>query len=285
MIDVKMHCEDVTNFEEDVFVRAFSYKDYSIEIHNHEFYEINIVLSGSGTHCIEDGKIEVSAGDVFVIPPMVAHGYTDTKNLEVYHIIIKKDFLTRNSEEARHVKGFLEFIEIEPFLRSNFSNAVFLHLSFTQLAKFCSNIEFIDDKSEFNSAEFLPIKYHTVWKILYWFSSLLTEQIKTMEKSNDKKYEAQIIDVLNYIHNHYAEKISIDVLCKKTYLSRSTFLRAFFDVCGQSPIEYLNKYRSQKAAELLDNTSYSKTQIAHSCGFYDLSHMERILRKYNAKNT
>ena len=46
-----------------------------------------------------------------------------------------------------------------------------------------------------------------------------------------------------------------------------------------SPIEYLNQYRCKKAAEQLIVSRYTKTEIAHSCGFYDLSHMERMLKK------
>ena len=64
------------------------------------------------------------------------------------------------------------------------------------------------------------------------------------------------------------------------FLSRSTFLRSFKAVCGKSPIEYLNKYRCDKAIEQIDSLDRSKTEIAHKCGFYDLSHMERMLKKY-----
>jgi len=94
----------------------------------------------------------------------------------------------------------------------------------------------------------------------------------------EKKYEMQIIRVLEYIHKNYSEKITIESLCRMAFLSRSTFLRSFKAVCGMSPIEYLNNYRCKKAFELFNSNDYSKTEIAHSCGFYDLSHMERMLK-------
>lgn len=64
MIDVKFHCDGKNHFSKGYLVRAFTYKDYSIQMHNHEFYELNIVLSGAGTHCIENGKFPVKRGDV-----------------------------------------------------------------------------------------------------------------------------------------------------------------------------------------------------------------------------
>lgn len=76
------------------------------------------------------------------------------------------------------------------------------------------------------------------------------------------------------------KKISIETLCKKVFLSRSTFLRTFKEICHTSPTEYLIKYRCEKAIDMLSNTDCSKTPVAQSCGFYDLSHMNRNLNKY-----
>ena len=280
MVDIKFHCDEKSNFHQGFSVRAFLYTDYSIEMHNHDFYEVNIVLSGRGTHCIENGSFDVKRGDVFVIPPLVAHAYINTKNLEVYHILLQKSFIANNKAESEKVDGFLELTEIEPFLRSNFSNAFFLNLSQPQLLQLKTELEYIDDSSGYSWEECAPLKYHTTWKLLYWFSGLLKEQINADINSAEKKYKVQIINALEYIHKKYNETITIDTLCKISFLSRSTFLRSFKALCGMSPITYLNNYRCKKAIEQLDSPYHSKTEIAHNCGFYDLSHMERMLKKY-----
>jgi len=280
MVDIKFHCDNEGMFNNGALMRAFIYTDYSIPMHNHDFYEINIVLSGSGTHCIENGKFGVKRGDVFVIPPMVAHAYTDTDNLDVYHILLHKNFVDQNKAEAEKVNGFLELTEIEPFLRSNFVNAFFLHISRMQLEQLKNELEFIDDNGAFSGEEHYLMKTHTIWKILYWFSGILNEQLNSKQNQLIEKHENQIIKALEYIHRNYYDKITIESLCKDVFLSRSTFLRNFKAVCGVSPTEYLNDYRCKKAIEQLDCQSRSKTEIAHNCGFYDLSHMERMLKKY-----
>ena len=86
---------------------------------------------------------------------------------------------------------------------------------------------------------------------------------------------------IEYLHQNFSEKITIDGLAERVYLSRSTFIRSFQVFCGCSPIQYLTKYRAKKAMELLENATMSKTEIAHSCGFYDLSHMERMIKKFH----
>lgn len=282
MVDIMFHCNEKNNFHQGYSARAFTYTDYSIPMHSHDFYEVNIILSGTGTHCIEKGRFRVKCGDVFVIPPMVAHAYTDTDKLEVYHILLQKSFVEENKEETQQVKGFLQLTEIEPFLRSSFSNAFFLHLSQLQLLQLKNELKFIDDNGSFSWEECALMKYHTIWKLLYWFSGLLDDQINSGYTLLKDKYEVQIIKSLEYIHKCYAEKITIDSLCKTVFLSRSTFLRSFQEICGISPIEYLNRYRCKKAIEQLLFADSSKTEIAHNCGFYDLSHMERILKKYRS---
>ena len=53
---------------------AFIEKNYIIKMHEQEFYEINVVIKGSGMHYIKNNKSPAKVGDVFIIPPHVPHG-------------------------------------------------------------------------------------------------------------------------------------------------------------------------------------------------------------------
>lgn len=275
-MDIAFHCDCDANFKSDEHVRAFLYKNYFIEPHNHDFYEINIVMAGTGTHQIENNLLPVKAGDVFIIPPMVVHAYFDTHQLEVYHILLRREFIQANLNEAGKVRGFLQFVEIEPFLHGNFEKAQFLTLSFQQQALLKHDLTFLEE----DEPDRYPLKNHTAWKILYWFSSLLYQQMNAKECYAQNRYEVSVIKALEYIHTHFDQKITVDFLHRLVFLSRSTFLRNFYAVCGCTPAEYLNRLRCKKALELLDIGTLTKTQIAHDCGFYDLSHMERQLKKH-----
>lgn len=279
-MNIDFHCDESTNFRRhDQYVRTVTYTEYSIGPHNHDFYEMNIVLNGTGVHQIEDKRFPVKKGDVFVIPPMTVHAYFDTKHLEIYHILFKNEFIKKNESEASKVPGFLKLMEIVPFLRQNCADAMFLHLTPSQSIEIQRDLKFIEDKSEFNDARLLPLHEHTAWKIIYHLSYLLEKQIEDESNYTTEKYRHQIIDTLEYLNSHFSKKITVKELAERVYLSRSTFLRSFNAVCGCPPMEYLNQYRVQKAAELLKNSGLSKTEIAHSCGFYDLSHMEKNIKK------
>ena len=258
--------------------RSFVYSDYSIEPHNHDFYEMNIILSGDGIHQIENACYNIKKGDVFVIPPLTVHSYHHTQNLNVQHIIIHKDFIISNAAESIKVQGYLQLMEIEPFLRQNSGNAMFLHLSKNKLNELQNELKFFDETGVFYNDEYLPLKNHTMWKIIYWLSHLLFKQINLTEKSSLNKYESAIFSTLEYIHQNYGQKLTVKILSEKVFLSRSTFLRSFFEICNCTPSQYILDYRLKKATEMLETGNLSKTEIAHLCGFYDLSHMERSMK-------
>ena len=266
----------------DQSVRAFLYSDYYIEPHDHDFYEMNVVFRGEGTHLIEGSRLLVRTGDVFVIPPNTVHAYCDTRDLDVFHVLFRNSFVAENREEAVGMPGFLQLVEIEPFLRKSFSSPFFLHLSASKLSKLRDELSLIQDGGEFDRDELEPLKNHTAWKIIYQLSYQLFRQLET-KGDETEKYESNIIKALEHIHQHYGEKITVDSLCKTVFLSRSTFLRNFSSICGCTPVAYLNSYRAKKALEMIEAGGFSKTETAHACGFYDLSHMERVL-KNNKRN-
>lgn len=272
---IEFHSPAASHFlTESETVHGFILHNYKIALHTHDFYEINIILSGSGTHQIKDTSLSVRQGNVFVIPPSVPHAYYDTDKLEVFHILVRPDLIRNNMAEASGVDGFLLFIEIEPYLRASGQKPHFLRLSQKQLLLLKEDLDIIADTSPYHTPQNEPLVQHTLWKMLYTFSVTLANQTPSKNK-----YEEQILDTLEYIHKNYGERITDDLLCKRVFLSRSTFLRSFAAMCGCTPTQYLSRYRLEKVLDMMENTSLSKTEIARSCGYYDLSHMERAMKK------
>lgn len=282
-MDIKFHCSESSNFKkENQCVRAFTYKDYYIDLHSHDFYEMNIVLSGTGIHRIKGSSFAVERGDVFVIPPMTSHAYDTTDRLEVYHVLLKKNFIRGNESESKAVPGYLQFMELAPFLRQNGVESMFLRLTPVQTSDILRELRTIEDGGELDKIGSSAISNHTAWRVIYYLSYLLDKQNKREMTGVESKYRRQILDTLEYISLNFSKKITVESLASGVYLSRSTFLRNFSLVCGCSPTEYLMRYRVKKALEFLESGSLSKTEVAHLTGFYDLSHMERSIK--NQKN-
>ncbi len=256
-------------------VRAILLQNYSIEHHVHDFYEINVVLKGCGNHILGDREISTSEGDVFVIPPFVSHSYRQTKNLNVFHLLLRQNFL-QNAPERSRVAGLDLLLEIEPFLRQNASNHLFLRLSQSQLLSLHDELYALLPGGTLDYPGAEPVQNQAALKLLYYMAHLLsTQTIKSNTLPNEK--EAAILAAIQYMREHYKESICIDDLCKACFVSRSTFMRGFKILCGCTPFQYLREYRIKMATEML-LTAKSKSFVAQECGFYDLAHMQKVLK-------
>ena len=102
-------------------------------LHTHEFYELSIVLHGTGWHFLGDICVPVSPGNVFVIPPKILHSFRQDAQLDVLNILIRREFLQKYEEEITHMPGFSRLFEIEPYLRKVVGEGFFLKLSAGEL--------------------------------------------------------------------------------------------------------------------------------------------------------
>ena len=194
--------------------------------------------------------------------------------MDVFHILIKSAFIQQHADESSRIRGFHLLMEIEPFLRNQFDKEYFLHLSGSELAMLQADLEMIRDGGFCAVEDSEDLKNHIMLKILYWMALLLHNQIHSHSTGIP---EQAVISVLEYIHTHYPEKLTVELLAKIASMSRPTLMRKFRNVCGCSPMQYVTNYRKAQAQRMLQEKQITKTQIAYECGFYDLSHMERVL--------
>lgn len=271
-----MHCASDIMFPlEDVRVKAFPYYDYSIEPHDHEFYEINVILSGKGIHTIDGKSTNAYRGCVFCIAPGSIHEYSETESLTVYHIVISAEVIKNNLKEALKAPGFGLFTGEALTEKEKNAGNNFLVLSESKLQHIENELALINRFGTYGIPENSPQIVHSVWNLIYFFSYELSKKENGTETL---KYRGQILKVLEFMHSNFEKKLSIDTLSKMSFMSRSTFIRAFESVCGKTPMKYLDDYRISQAVMLLESTPMTKSEIADKCGFYDLSHLEKKLK-------
>ncbi len=84
-----------------------------------------------------------------------------------------------------------------------------------------------------------------------------------------------------YMSGHMAEKITVDGLAEYVGFSAGHFSKVFKAVTGETPIDFLNMLRLQKARSMLMNDKHNITDIALSCGFSSSSYFSScFLEKY-----
>lgn len=102
-------------------------------------------------------------------------------------------------------------------------------------------------------------------------------QVKTEITHGNNQTRLQF--VIHFIHEHLTDKILINQLCRKAYLSRNHFFRWFREQFGVTPLEYINQQRIKLAKQLLAEQQRSVTNISALCGFTDVNYFVRIFKK------
>lgn len=87
--------------------------------------------------------------------------------------------------------------------------------------------------------------------------------------------------MLNYIHIHYSENITLEDIAETAALSTREALRCFRRTIHDTPIQYLLRYRlMQSASLLLSNPSLSVSEITTLCGFDYPCYFSRQFKRF-----
>lgn len=252
----------------------FHKNDFPIQMHSHEFYEINVITEGTGRHYIENNSFSITSGDFFIIPPNVRHGYSEKSNLDIFHIILSDRFFAKYRDELRSIHGFSLLFNIEPRLRAKSNLKIFPNISASDFMFFLSEIGKLYKLNQSVESMNETEKCIKTLNLICEFAHIVTSK----EYSDGARSFAdirQITKVLSYIDNNYNYKITLSDLCKLCNMSRSTLLNQFHALCNCSPAEYIHSVRIDNARKLLTESELSIATIAQECGFYDSSHFTK----------
>ncbi|HJB17554.1 MAG TPA: AraC family transcriptional regulator [Candidatus Blautia excrementipullorum] len=119
-------------------------------------------------------------------------------------------------------------------------------------------------------------------------SHIILETYQLLEKDLSLPESAENLDtarmekMLTYIHEHYGESIFLRDIADVAGIGERECLRCFKRTIGESPMQYLMKYRLMQSADfLLSRPSESISDIAGECGFdYPSYYAKQFKRLY-----
>lgn len=114
-----------------------------------------------------------------------------------------------------------------------------------------------------------------IWLSIFKDSYSVLQDKKEYDRADDK-----IKLMMIYIHEHYAEKLSVSELAAAAFLSERECFRVFRDCLHITPAEYLKNYRLQMACRMLAKGRESVTSIGQACGLGSSSYFGKVFREY-----
>lgn len=109
--------------------------------------------------------------------------------------------------------------------------------------------------------------------------SLIRAALGVNARASSGSVRLEIHRAIQYLHDHFAEQLTVADLASDAGISPPHFSRLFRRETGHSPLDYLIGVRIQRSRILLRAGSDSVTSVALKCGFSTPSHFTDCFRK------
>ncbi len=248
----------------------------SPEGHGHEFTELVVITGGSGTHFTGDEQYPISRGDVFVIARSRSHGYRDVHDLALVNILFDPARLALPLHDLARVPGYHVLFRLEPAWRRKHGFESRLRLGARELSHVEGLIHNLLAEQEAREPghRFLTLS---------WLMQIIGYLSRCYARRSQEGRAAALLRIgqaISHLEANYTEPVRLEELAEIAHLSVRTFLREFRSAMETSPIDYLVRLRSARAAELLRKApELNVTEIAFRTGFGDSNYFSRTFRR------
>ena len=256
-----LHDDEYLTKWTDVYVKKRErYKTAVTDFHEHDFYEINLILSGNVKVLVSNQIVEGTECKIVLTKPDTSH-----------FVICKPDMLY-SSLFLMFSKDFIQSYDIQIInLLSVFGERGTVLTISPEEKNICrSIIESIDKEKSIVRKRLL---------VFYLLSYI--NDISRNRNSHTQTIPQPICDALDYITRHYMEKIVAQELADMVHIGRTTLMTQFKKYTGKTLHEYVTSCRLKNAVMLLleGKTEYD---AAISCGFSDSSSFIQCFKRvYN----
>lgn len=108
-----------------------------------------------------------------------------------------------------------------------------------------------------------------------------TRELDSISLLEEKEYQDPVVNqVLDYIGSNYQNKITLSDLEQRLHYSERYINQRFQRAVGTTVIEYLNRYRIQKALGLLKEGTLPISEVGYECGIGEYKYFNYVFKKY-----
>lgn len=242
------------------FERSVKESDWSMAgLHSHSHYEIYFLSKGSRSFFLSDALYRITAPAIVIVPPRAVHK-TEGGWFERHNVNVAPEYLTPFQSSVLESNS-LKFIKL-----SASESKVLLNL-FDEAYK-------IEEKDKFCEQ-----KKNAVFSFFVYKIAELDKGERVSGVSSNKAIPPTVLKVLDYLNQSYGDKITLDGIAERFFMSKTTLIYNFKRYVGQSPIDLLLTIRLTNAKKMLVSTKKSVGEISDECGFSSANYFGLIFKK------
>ena len=238
--------------------------------HWHEELQFTIVLEGEMIMTAQGVNHLLHPGDGIFLSSNIEHMTRPTteQSAKYLSLNVQPSLLTLFRGSVVEQKYYLPYIKEPQMQVITFSEDGSEEILFAEVAQLFNTLRSRHFGYELEAYGALL----RIWKMLLEYS-----EATPVPPVFHERHEAK--SILNYLHDHYAEPLSLDTISQHIHISKSECCRLFHRSYGFSIFAYLTDYRLQKSILLLDEAQLSISDISEMCGFSSTSYFIRVFRK------
>ncbi|WP_342479850.1 response regulator transcription factor [Paenibacillus sp. FSL L8-0340] len=117
-----------------------------------------------------------------------------------------------------------------------------------------------------------------------WLMDKITRICSNRQWKGSSKHR-QVVDFMtSYIHEHYAEELTLAELSDKVFISRNHLSIIFKNITGETFNNYLTRVRIEKARELLMERNMLVYEVAERVGYKNIPYFSTLFKKITGMN-
>lgn len=223
--------------------------------HSHAFTELFYVRDGRGEFLLEDKIYPISKDDLIIVNPHINHTEISkgTPPLSYFTVGVEGVCFSFNDQKEYRIFN----------CRKKEADLLFY---------FNSLFQELDKQSE-GYEKICNYLLHILILQLQRITDSPFELITAQHPSKECAY------IKRYLDSNYSENITLDHLSALSHLNKYYLSHKFTKYYGISPMNYLSRKRIDVCKELLENTDYGISDIAHLVGFSSQSYLSQSFRK------
>lgn len=248
----------------------------TVEWHWHSELEFVEILQGAIECHIGEEIIELREGDTFFINSGVIHKYQAPKvcrekQCMFSDILFLPEIIAPNSSliYEKYVRPIVLYGKPFLVMRQTQAWEESVQNLYHHIVNVCLDEE---DLTELR----IQAGVSELWTRLFHY--LYREESEQQENKNILA-QARLRKMMQFIWDHFHEKITLDDIAASANISKSAALRCFRSGMQTSPVGYLNNFRLNRAKELLLTSHSTVSEIAVSVGFDNVGYFDRVFRR------
>lgn len=230
-------------------------------LHNHDGFELYLFIRGDTEYIVEGIVYDLMPYDLIIIPPDIMHRAVHKSDTEYERFVIniENSFFSENKCEyyLKALNRSTPKIDGDIVLSSGIADALSRLLTLT------------NDFTYENTAVYQAV----LIEILHMLSSIDDTQ-------NGVHEENRIHEIITYINNHYTEKIQLDELAEKIFISKCHMCRIFKEATGYTLVGYINHTRITNVRRMC-RTGMNIGEACERSGFGNYTNFYKAFIKEN----